>query len=411
MKKEDRGARRKIIIGGTAMAATSAFSIIGSRALRSTQANSKVEIGWIGCGEQGERDARMLEATKQAKIVALGDYFQDQLDRARTAFQIEQKNSFCGLDAFRAVIESKVDAVLLTTPPGFRPEHFRAAVAAGKHVFMEKPVAVDVAGCQSVAADGAQARAQNLTVVVGLQRHYSKAYRRCKELIDQGVLGQIVSARSFWAQGDLWRREKREQMPSQFDYEVRNWYYFRWLSGDHIVEQNIHNLDVINWMLKMTPVSAIGYGGVAARHDIGNIFDHFSVVYEYPGGILSTDTTAQVNGVRKEVGEEIHGTRGTFSTMAGKGGTASQLIEGVKKKKDQEAPILFSYDRKDDKHYAQEAEAFISSVKGTGEHRNDTDYGVTSTFTAILGREAACRRERVGWNDLWASGQRLSFTG
>jgi predicted dehydrogenase len=195
-------------------------------------------------------------------------------------------------------MSSKVDAVLLTTPPGFRPEHFSAAVSARKHVFMEKPLAVDVPGIHEVVEAGKSATSRKLTVVVGLQRHYSVAYTKCKELIDKGALGTITMAHSAWDQGDLWRRETRDKMPTQRDYEIRNWYYFKWLCGDHIVEQNIHNIDVINWMLDAHPIKAYGSGGRLVRKDIGEIYDHFNVVYEYPNQVLSNNTAVQIEGVR-----------------------------------------------------------------------------------------------------------------
>ena len=203
--------RRNFVKGSAALAA--AFTIVKPQSVRGSQANSMVEVGWVGCGGQGTRDAELLEATKGAKIVAVADYFQDQADKARAKFQVDAKRTHVGLDSYKAVIGSDVDAVLLVTPPGFRPEHFRAAVNAKKHVFAEKPLAVDVAGRHSVAADGEKAKAQKLSVVVGLQRHYSKAYRKCR-IIDFGALGDVIMSTAWtrtrlaipsWQASD-WRR-------------------------------------------------------------------------------------------------------------------------------------------------------------------------------------------------------------
>ena len=412
-KRNDLLSRRDFVKGGAALAAASTFTIIKPQSVRGSAANSMVEVGWVGCGGQGTRDASLLEVTKEAKIVALADYFQDQLDKARTKFQVEPKNAHVGIDAYKAIMESKVDAVLLTTPPGFRPEHFKAAMAAKKHVFMEKPLAVDVPGCHVVADAGDKATAQKLTVVVGLQRHYSKAYRKCKELIDQGALGTVVMAHAAWDQGDLWkdRRGKRADWPSQIDYEVRHWYFFKWLCGDHIVEQNIHNIDVINWMLGTHPIKASGFGGRLVRTDIGEIYDHFNLVYEYPHQVLLNDTAVQIDGVRNDVSETIRGTKATFTTTAGKGGTGGARIEGIKGRNDADTPLIYKYEGVDDKHYDQEAAIFVKSLKGEGEHRDDTKYGVESTFTAILGREAAYRRETLSWDKLWNSNERLTFKG
>lgn len=413
MKKKDFVSRRTFVKSTAATAAASTLTIVKAESVRGTTANSMVEIGWVGNGGQGTRDAQLLEATGKAKIVALADYFQDQLDKARDRFKVDPKNAYVGIDAYKAVIGSKVDAVLLVTPPGFRPEHFKAAVAAKKHIFAEKPLAVDVPGCHTVMDAGEKAKAQNLSVVIGLQRHYSKAYRACKKLIDEGALGTIAMAHSAWDQGDLWRREKREQMKSDLDYQIRNWYYFKWLCGDHIVEQNIHNMDVISWMLNAHPVKAYGSGGRLWRKDIGEIYDHFNIVYEYPNQVLLNNTCVQIDGVRGDVSETIRGSKGTFTTTAGKGGTGGTRIEGIFDRKKGETPMIYQYEGGDDKHYDQEAYAFVGSVLGTGEgedkYRNDTKYGVESTFMAILGREAAYRKECLTWDELWNTNKKLTF--
>ncbi len=414
IRKSELVTRRKFVQGSAALAAASTFTIVKAESVRGTSANSKIEIGWVGCGGQGTRDAENLEKTGQAKIVAVGDYFQDQLDKAKAKFKVDDKNAFRGMEAYKSVIGGKVDAILLTTPPGFRPEHFKTAVTAKKHVYMEKPIAVDVAGCHTVAEAGDKSLMNKLTVVVGLQRHYSKAYRACKKLIDEGALGTIAMAHSAWDQdSDLWRREKRSEMKSQLDYEIRNWYYFKWLCGDHIVEQNIHNIDVINWMLGQHPVRASGSGGAMVRKDIGEIYDHFSIVYEYANGVLSSNTCVQIPGVRADVSETIRGSKGVFTTTAGKGGTGGTRIEGVRDRKSGETPMIYKYEGSEDKHYDQEADTFVASVLGTGtgedKYRNDTKYGMESTFTAILGREAAYRRETLTWDGLWNSKQRYAF--
>jgi len=413
MKKQEPVSRRTILKGAAAATAASTFTIVNAKSIRGSEANSMVEIGFVGCGGQGTRDAKNLEATGKAKIVALADYFQDQLDIAREGFKVDPKRAHLGIDAYKEVIGSKVDAVLLTTPPGFRPEHFKAAAAAQKHIYAEKPLAVDVPGCHTVMDAGEKCKAAKLTVVVGLQRHYSKAYRGAKKLIDEGALGIIAMANSAWDQGDLWRREKRAEMKSELDWQVRNWYYFTWLSGDHIVEQNIHNMDVISWMLNAHPIKAYGSGGRLWRKDIGHIFDHFNLVYEYPDQVLLNNTCVQINGVRGDVSETIRGSKGTFTTTAGKGGTGGTRIEGVPPRRSGETPMIYKYEGSDDKHYEQEALAFVNSVLGQGEgedkYRNDAKYGVESTFMAILGREAAYRKECITWDELWNSNKKLSF--
>ncbi|HQR31217.1 MAG TPA: Gfo/Idh/MocA family oxidoreductase [Blastocatellia bacterium] len=416
MEKQGLVSRRTIIKGAAVTAAASTFTIVKAESVRGTSANSMVEIGWVGNGGQGTRDAQLLEQTKEAKIVAVGDYFKGQADKAAAKFSVDAKRIHVGIDAYKEVIGSKVDAVLLTTPPGFRPEHFKAAVAAKKHVYAEKPLAVDVPGCHTVMEAGDKAKMQNLTVVVGLQRRYSKAYRAAKALFDQGAMGQAVMAHSAWDQARIWgeRRGKRADWKSQLDFEIQHWYFFKWLCGDHIVEQNIHNIDVINWFMNDHPVRAAGISAVFDKRDgLGDIHDHFAVNYEYANGVLSSNTCVQVDGVVGDVSETIRGTKGTFTTTAGKGGTGGVRIEALSTRKDPNPAPIYKYEGNDDKHYDQEAATFVASVlgKGTGEdkYRNDTKYGVESTFTAILGRESAYRKTTLGWNELWNETKKLTF--
>jgi predicted dehydrogenase len=192
------------------------------------------------------------------------------------------------------------------------------------------------------------------------------------------------------------------------DYEVEHWYFFKWLSGDHIVEQSIHNLDVINWMVGAFPVRAYGTSSRRFRKDIGDIHDNFNLVYEYASGVTSNHTCIQVNGVAGDVSETIRGAKGTFTTTAGKDGTGGARIDGAKPRRG-DAPSIYKYEGTDDRHYDQEALAFVESVLGTSEHRDDTDYGMKSTFTAILGREAAYRRQALDWTTLWNAKEKLTM--
>lgn len=423
MKKQDLS-RRDFVKSSAAVTAASiagsAFTIVKAESVRGTTANSTVQIGWVGNGGQGTRDAQLLEQTGKAKIVALADYFQYRLDKAKGPFKVDDKKCYRGIDAYKAIMsDSSIDAVLLTTPPGFRPDHFRSAIAAKKHVFAEKPLAVDAPGCRMVAEAGEKAAAQKLSVVVGLQRHYSKAYRACKKLIDEGALGIVGLAHSAWDQGDLWhdRRAKydKAKWPTQMDWEVEHWYYFKWLSGDHIVEQNIHNIDVISWMLNSHPLKAAGFGGRSARKEIGDIWDHFAITYEYPNSVVSSNTCIQIDGTPGDVSETIRGSKATFTTTAGKGGTGGTRIEGARPRRGGDAPMIYKYEGMDDKHYDQEAATFVASVLGTGEgedkYRNDTKYGVESTLAAIMGRDSAYKGRVITWDEAWNSKEKLAFKG
>jgi myo-inositol 2-dehydrogenase / D-chiro-inositol 1-dehydrogenase len=425
MKKLDVSRRDFVKNTAAVTAATvagSTFTIVKAESVRGTKANSTVQIGWVGNGGQGTRDAELLEQTGKAKIVALADYFQYRLDKAKGKFKVEDKRTFRGIDAYKAIMnDSTIDAVLLTTPPGFRPDHFRSAIAAKKHVFAEKPLGVDAPGLRLVAEAGEKAAAQKLSVVVGLQRHYSKAYRACKKLIDEGALGTVGLAHSAWDQGDLWhdRRAKydKAKWPTQMDWEVEHWYYFKWLSGDHIVEQNIHNIDVISWMLNSHPLKAAGFGGRTARTEIGDIWDHFAITYEYPKGVVSSNTCIQIDGTMGDVSETIRGSKGTFTTSNAKGGTGTASIIGKRERGMTETPVIYKYDGSQgpDRHYDQEAATFVASVLGEGQgedkYRNDTKYGVESTLAAIMGRDAAYKGRVITWDEAWNSKEKLAFKG
>lgn len=289
-------------------------------------------------------------------------------------------------------MDIKADGAILTSPPGFRPDEFTAAVDAGKHVFMEKPLAVDTWGCRTVLKAGEKAKANKLSVVVGLQRRYSKAYQEAQRRIASGALGTIVSGRGFYLTGDVWRGRTwpRADFPTELHWMTRNWYYFRWLSGDLITEQNIHNLDACNWVLGGHPERCVGYGGRKWRKYIGDIFDHFNVTFEYPGGVHLTFMSGQFCTV-SDSSEQILGNDGTFSNVA-----KSTKIEGKN-----------AWEWKgEDNSNRNEWEAFINSVK-KAEPRADTPHGVDGTFTTILGREAAYRRKEVEWNKLWNENQKL----
>jgi myo-inositol 2-dehydrogenase / D-chiro-inositol 1-dehydrogenase len=201
------------------------------------------------------------------------------------------------------------------------------------------------------------------------------------------------------------------------DWEVEHWYYFKWLSGDHIVEQNIHNIDVIGWMLNSPPLKAAGFGGRTARTEIGDIWDHFAITYEYPKGVVSSNTCIQIDGTRGDVSETIRGSKATFTTSNAKGGTGTATILGNRKRGMSEDPIIYKYDGSQgpDKHYDQEAATFVASVLGTGEgedkYRNDTKYGVESTLAAIMGRDAAYKGRVITWEEAWNSKEKLAFKG
>jgi predicted dehydrogenase len=327
-------------------------------------------------------------------VVAVADAFQFRLDRARDMFKVPEEACYVGLDAYKRILDrDDVDAMILTTPPGFRPDMFRDSIDAGRHVFMEKPVGVDAWGCRVVKEAGRKAREQKQSVVVGLQRRYSKAYQEAKRRIAAGDLGTIVSGRSFYLTGDVWggRTWSREDFDSDKLWMVRNWYYFRWLSGDLITEQNIHNLDACNWVLDGLPERCVGYGGRKWRTYIGDIFDHFNLTYEYPGGVHLTFMSGQFCTFH-DSSEQILGNDSTFTNPSG----GALNISGKN---------AWEWTGEDDAN-VNEWEAFIESVR-SGPPRADAEHGANSTFTTVLGREAAYRRKELTWKELWEENQKL----
>jgi myo-inositol 2-dehydrogenase / D-chiro-inositol 1-dehydrogenase len=392
MNTKTEVSRRDFIRTTTALGtATAAFTVVKPESVRGTAANDAVTLLWVGAGGRGTSVTRGLVAAG-GRIVAVADVFQERLDAARKNFELEESICHSGFDAYRKVMDMQADAAVLTTPPGFRPMEFSAAVSAGKHVFMEKPIAVDTWGCHSVLADAKKAGERKLSVVVGLQRRYSKAYQEAQRRIASGALGTIVSGRGFYLTGDVWRGRTwpRTDFSDDLHWMTRNWYYFRWLSGDLITEQNVHNLDACNWVLGAHPQRAVGYGGRTWRKYIGDIFDHFNVTYEYPGPVHLTFMSGQFCTLH-DSSEQILGTDATF-TNAGR----TMKIEG----KDP-----WEWTGEDDSN-KNEFEAFIASVR-EAKPRADGQHAVDSTFTTILGREAAYRRQEVEWKKLWDEKEKL----
>ncbi len=384
--------RREFILT-TAAAGTAAAFIVKPESVRGTQANSAIELVWVGAGGRGTADAKGLTAAG-ARIVGIADVFQDKIDLARKAFpDVPASNCFAEFDGYQKVMGVKSDGAILTTPPGFRPDEFAAAVAAGKHVFMEKPIAVDTFGCHSVLATADKAKAKKLSVVVGLQRRYSTKYQEAQKRIASGALGTIVSGRGFYLTGDVWRGKTwpRADFPTELHWMAKNWYYFRCLSGDLITEQNIHNLDACNWVLGGHPLRCVGYGGRKWRKYIGDIFDHFNVTYEYADGVHLTFMSGQFCTLQ-DSSEQILGTDGTFTNA----GRQTFKIEG-KNAWEPTGP---------DDSNKNEYEAFLASIKN-GEPRSDAYHGVDGTFVTILGREAAYRRKEMTWDKLWKENQKL----
>jgi len=398
--KHPRDVTRRAFVETTA-AATAALALPPQAPSIARGAPKTLRIALIGCGGRGTGAAKdCLTSSENVELVALGDLFPDHLTRCRenlatmatedptlkTKIKVNDSQCFTGFDAYRKVLETNADLVLLATPPAFRARHLAAAIDAGKHVFMEKPVAVDPQGVHAVLASAELATQKSLALVAGTQRRHDAGYRAAMERIHSGAIGDLVAAEVYWNQGGLWMKP-REPAWSDVEWQIRNWLYFTWLSGDHIVEQHIHNIDVANWAFGAHPVKAIAVGGRQRRTDpaYGHIFDHFAVEFEYPNGARVRSMCRQQDGTASRVGERFVGTRGTSD--------GHSVIEGA---------ASWSWDPQAPKvnPYVQEHADLVASIRA-GRPLNEGRQVAESTLTAIMGREAAYTGQEVTWDELW----------
>jgi predicted dehydrogenase len=335
--------------------------------------SDKVRVGLIGCGGRGTGAAKdCVNSSDNVEITAMGDLFQDHLDKslAELSREVDDKvsvtkeTSFAGFDAFEKVIASDVDMV----------------------IFMEKPVAVDPVGVHSVIASSEAAEKKGLSIVAGTQRQHQEHYLEIMKRIHRGDIGEIVGGQCYWNMGELW--VKRRQLDwSDMEWQCRNWLYFTWLSGDHIVEQHLHNLDVINWAIGAHPVQCMGMGGRQVRigSEYGNIFDHFAVEYEYPNGVRVLSMCRQTAGCNEQVSERVVGTKGQTYTDGSIG-----FIEGQN---------AYKYEGESPNPYVQEHADLITSIR-EGEVLNEGKRVAESTMTVIMGRMSAYTGRALKWD--WA---------
>ncbi len=387
-----RLSRRQLLAAAGSAAATAALAPYVH-----AWGHDKLKVGLIGCGGRGTGAAEdCLRSSPDVELVAIADLFPDRLagcrknltdpnrDGGPLAVKLDDDHCFTGFDAYQKLLAlDEIGLVLLATPPGFRPIHFAAAIEAGKHVFFEKPVAVDAWGAKKVIQFGEIAAKRGLGVVAGTQRRHQNSYLETMKRIHDGAIGEIVSARCGWNQGALWVHERKKN-ESDMEWQVRNWLYFCWLSGDHIVEQHVHNLDVCNWALKGHPVKAVGVGGRQVRTEpkYGHIFDHFTIDYEYAGGVHMTSMCRQQNGTDGWVGEQIIGTTGASDPGGSISGSSSWRFKG-------ENPNPYVVEHRD----------LIVSIRD-GKPLNEAGQVAESTLTAIMGREAAYTGRIVSWDSL-----------
>lgn len=385
--------QRRQFLAGAAAATT--VAVLKPSLVFSAEQNSKLEIGLIGCGGRGSWIADLFAANGNYQLAACSDYFQDKADAVGTKFNIPAARRFTGLNGYRRLLESKLDAVVIETPPYFHPVQAADAVAAGKHVYLAKPIAVDAPGCLEIAKAGRRATAEKKVFVVDFQTRANPHFRNAMRQVHEGAIGKLVMAEAFYP----WSGGGRGEPPRTIEEQLRNWYYVLPLSGDFIVEQSIHSLDIATWILNADPVSAEGRGGHKVRPK-NSIYDHFALTYRFPGDLLLSFTCIQsIPMIKDEIRARAYGSEGFidvdyFSTVHLRG-KETALRE----------PVDNLYTTGTEINIREFYEAVTQ-----GECSNPTVVpSVRSNLTAVLGREAAYRNEEVTLDGLIKEGKRLEL--
>src|SRR6266545_3106890 len=394
---------RRVFLQASAAAAASVTLLPGAMAA----GNDTLRVGLVGCGGRGTGAAKQaLRADPKVKLVAMCDAFMDRLDASLNELKgigdiagkidVSPERKFDGFDGYKKLLE-QVDVVLLCTPPGFRPLHLKAAIDAGKHVFCEKPVAVDVAGAKSVIATAKLAKEKNVSLCSGFCYRYDLAKRETVKRIHDGMIGDVAAMRITYLTGPIWHRGNDPKW-TPMEYQMRNWYYYTWLSGDFLVEQHCHNFDKASWVFdgKM-PVAATGVGGRQQRRDpkYGHIYDHFAVTLEYANGAKLFSFCRQMDKCDGNENAHVMGTKGSAQLMA----------HSIKPTGGQEWE--FGSEAKVKDMYQVEHDELFAGIRA-GKFINDGESAAHSTLMAILAREAAYCGKRLTWKDLMKSEQNLA---
>ncbi len=393
--------RRDFMKGSVLAAGGVLLSGLPLEASAYVKGSDALKVALIGCGGRGTGAA--VQALKNTghtnvQLVAMADAFRDRLDESfknlsenaeiKGKVKVTDKTKFTGFDGYKNAI-ALADVVILATPPGFRPIHFEEAVKQGKHVFMEKPVATDAPGVRQVLAAAEEAKKKNLKVVVGLQRHYQNSYLEALKRVQDGALGDMVAAQVYWNSPGVWVK-KREAKMTEMEYQMRNWYYFNWLCGDHINEQHIHNIDVGNWFKGAYPVKAQGTGGRQVRtgKEFGEIFDHHCVEFEFADGTVMSSQCRHYENTASNVSETIIGAKGRLD------------LEGDKAVlKDWKGNVVYRHRGEEDPDpYQTEHDVLFAAIKNNTAI-NDAENGAKSTMTAILGRMATYSGQVITWEE------------
>lgn len=383
-------------------------TLIGAKSFVFAQGSDTIRVGLVGCGGRGTGAGIIdcAESSKGIELVAIGDLFQDHLDQApaiikanlskrnlpvKEIYKVTPENTFLGFDSYQKVIDSGVDMVILTTPPNFRPAHLRAAVNAGKHVFIEKPVAVDPVGVRSIIETSKIAKRKGLTLVSGTQMRRLESNLETIQRLHDGAIGEIIGGQCFRSGGAMrtWRSDQKVKKSewSEMEYQIRRWLFWTWLSGDFVVEMHVHNLDIMNWIMNAHPVKCIGQGGRQSRtgFEYGNIYDHISVEYEYPNDVRVEYMGTQIDHYPGRNNQRVIGTKGSAVLDFRKG-----IIKGAN-------PFVF--DKASPNPSVRQYKDMIDSIR-TGKAINEGEQIAESTMTAIMGRMSAYTGKSIAWD--WA---------
>lgn len=365
--------------------------------------NDEIKIALIGCGGRGTgATVNAMESGQNVKLVAMADAFKDNLDSTYDMLKdkygdkidVPDSRKYVGFEGYIEAIKD-ADVVLLTTPPGFRPQHFAEAVKQGKHVFMEKAVAADIPGVRSVLATAKEAVAKKLNVVVGLQRRYQTNYREAIKRVHDGAIGDVVSGQVYWNSGGVWVRPRKPGQ-TEMEYQMRNWYYFNWLCGDHIVEQHVHNIDIANWVKGKYPVSIQGTGSRAHRtgKEYGEIYDNFAIELTYDDGAVVYSQCRHFEGISNRVDETFQATKGRMYVSAN-----NQAVLW-----DANGNEVYRHDPKGNPNPYQQEHTELFEAIAKGEYKfNDAEYGAYSSLTGIIGRIACYTGEVIKWDEAMKS--------
>lgn len=361
----------------------------------------ELKVGVIGCGGRGSGAVmNLLDAANGITVTALGDVFDDRLQDLRAHLKNDRQQEvpdeacFTGFDAYKKVIDSGVDMVVIATPPVFRPTHFQYATDKGVHSFLEKPIAVDPKGYRTIMAAAKQAQAKGLSVVTGTQRHHERRYVEANKQIQAGIIGEITGGNVYWNQGMLWYKERQPGW-SDMEWNIRDWVNWTWLSGDHIVEQHVHNIDVFLWMSGLKPVTATSFGA-RQRRVTGDQFDMFSTDFVMENGIHMHSMCRQIDGCSNKISEYIQGAKGSWDSE-------------TNEIKDLQGNVLWKYDEeaagqefKQHDPYVLEHVDWVNHIRKGTAHEEASDCAA-SCMAAIMAREAAYTGATTTWDEMTQS--------